>query len=340
LTIRYRTLLVGLGQIGCGYDAHLPFLWDEPGSSPRTLTHARAIACHPGFELVGGVDPIPAARTRFVRIYGRPAYANLSECFVTRANQSLDVVVISVPPQFQPGLVKQLLGLVRPRLLLLEKPVATKVEQSNAIEQICGMHPDMVVAVNYIRCYLSAVQKWKIRIQAGQLGRLICGQITYGKGLMTNGSHFVNLAEAWLGPMQFYRVQDEGSACLGFDREVSLELHALNHSCAPVLVRSVGEYGLRAGEVDLWFEGGRLCWQNSQNNIVFWRRASSGKSDDYVSLSEEPEYLPTAIDHYQHQVLENLHSVLRKPGAIPLCSLLSASQTLKVLMPAFHSSST
>lgn len=340
MTVPYQTLLVGLGQIGCGYDVHLPFVWDEPRSSPSTLTHARAIACHPDFELVGGVDLDSAARNRFESTYGRPAYACLSDWFVNSPDQRLDVAVIAVPTQLQPGLVEKLLSLVSPRLLLLEKPVAVGVEESAAIEQACAMHQDMIVAVNYIRNYLPAVQNWKLRLRDGQLGKLIHGQITYGKGLLTNGSHFVSLAEAWLGTLICHRVYDVGPICLGFDREANLELNALDHDCAPVLVRSVGRSGLRAGEVDLWFEGGRLCWQDNQINIAFWRRCSQVNSDDFASLSREPEYLPTEINHYQHEVLENLRSVLRNSGAKPFCSLLSASQTLRTLAPAITLCST
>ena len=34
---RFRALLVGLGQIGCGYESYLPFVLDQPRSSARTF---------------------------------------------------------------------------------------------------------------------------------------------------------------------------------------------------------------------------------------------------------------------------------------------------------------
>ena len=61
---RARVLLVGLGRVGCGYDANLPFVPDQPRSSARIVTHARAIACHPAFTFEAGVDPCPEARKR------------------------------------------------------------------------------------------------------------------------------------------------------------------------------------------------------------------------------------------------------------------------------------
>ena len=79
----------------------------------------------------------------------------------------------------------------------------------------------MHVALNYIRRWLPSVQAWRWR-QCGELGRLLHGQLTYGKGLVSNGSHFVNLAEGWLGRLTFQRVIDPGVPCLGFDREATL----------------------------------------------------------------------------------------------------------------------
>ena len=41
---RIKALLVGLGQIGCGYDLEQPFREDQLCSGPVTWTHARALA--------------------------------------------------------------------------------------------------------------------------------------------------------------------------------------------------------------------------------------------------------------------------------------------------------
>ena len=101
-----------------------------------------------------------------------------------------------------------LLELITPRLLLLEKPLACDAEQGRALKATCDAHPEMNVAVNYIRRWLPAVQTWRKRLQAGQLGNFLHGNLTYGKGLLSNGSHFVNLAESWLGPLTVGRILD------------------------------------------------------------------------------------------------------------------------------------
>lgn len=333
---RFRALLVGLGQMGCGYDADLPFEVDQPRSSARTLSHARALACHPGFALEAGIDPSPRARQRFTKLYGAPAYPDLTSWRdASPRSGHPDLVVIAVAPQFQPALVQKTLQLIEPQMLLLEKPVACDSEQSQDLQAACDAHPKLQVAVNYIRTWLPSVQGWRTRLQAGELGRFLHGQLTYGKGLLVNGSHFVNLAEAWLGPFSLDKVIDRGMPCLGFDREASLDLLATDHHEAPLYVRSIGAAGVRAGELDLWFEGGRLCWLNHGNEIAFWPRRKATSGDSHASLATHPELIPTGIDHYQLKVLEALHRHLRYPSASPLeCRLSNASRTLETLAAA------
>ena len=333
---RLRALLVGLGQIGCGYDADLPFQWDQPSSSPRTLTHARALACHPSFELLAGVDPSPAARNRFARLYGVSVHDSVAAWRAAATGPDPDVVVVAVAPQLQPALVEQLLSLIAPRLLLLEKPVATSLDEALALERSCARHPGMVVSVNYIRRYLPAVVDWQKRLQAGELGELLHGQLTYGKGLLSNGSHFVNLAEAWLGPLTPGRLLDPGHSCFGFDREASLELQVQAHGLAPLQVRSVGSAGLRAGELDLWFRGGRLCWRNDGRAIAFWPRRPPQAGDRHAPLAAEPELTPTGIDHYQHIVLDASARLLQSHCCSNLgCSLSDGIRTLNTLAIPF-----
>lgn len=331
---RAKALLVGLGQIGCGYDAALPFAQDQPRSSAQTLTHARALACHPGFALQAGVDPSLEARQRFTRLYGVPAYANLASWRADCSYAKPDLVVIAVEPQLQPALVEDLLRLTQPRLLLLEKPVASDLQQALALQAVCERQPKLKVAVNYIRRWLPAVQAWRRRLQAGELGCLLHGQLTYGKGLLSNGSHFVNLAEAWLGPLSLGRVIDRGMPCLGFDCEASLELQAADHRQAPLQVRSVGAAGLRAGELDLWFEAGRVCWLNHGRSIAFWPRREPAPGDSHDPVASDPDLLPTGLEHYQMEVVEALHRHLQNSVATPLlCDLRDGLSTFDTLAP-------
>ena len=334
---RIKALLLGLGQIGCGYDLDQSFQPDQACSGAVTWTHARALACHPQVELVAAVDPSAHARERFNAVYSCPAFADLEAYFQGPGSHELDLVVVAVPPALQPSLVDQLLARCSPRLLLLEKPVAINVEAAERLRQACNRHPKLVVAVNYIRRYLPVVQDLQSQLKAGHFGDLLHGRLVYGKGLLSNGSHFVNLAEAWLGPLSSGAVLDQGPAFAGFDQEASLALTASSHNDAVLHVHSMGGAGLRAGELDLWFSQGRLLWSNDGRSVKRWRLGDAAVGDSHRPLMAEPEVFPSGMEHYQHHVLDNLvrHGQRASPAPIH-CDLKAGITTLQLLENALH----
>ena len=336
---RIKALLLGLGQIGCGYDLDQPFRPDHPCSGPVTWTHARALACHPQVELVAAVDPAPLPRARFSAVYAAPVFADLEAYLQSPEAQDVDLVVVAVPPTLQPSLVEQLLARCTPRMLLLEKPVAINVQAAKRLRQACLRHPNLVVAVNYIRRYLPVVLEFQSQLKVGHLGELLHGRLVYGKGLLSNGSHFVNLAQAWLGPLCTGEVVDQGPAFAGFDQEASLTLTASSHNDAVLYVQSIGRAGLRAGELDLWFSKGRLLWSNDGSTVQRWRLAELASGDSHRSFVAEAELFPSRMGHYQHHVLDNLVRHGQQPAGVPIhCDFNAGFETLQLLESALNAS--
>ena len=198
----------------------------NPFSRIRPVQGLSLDAC-PGFGLsspggLGGCrDPSAQARERFNAVYSCPVFADVEAYFQCPGLQELDLVVVAVPPALQPSLVVQLLARCSPRMLLLEKPVAINVEAAERLRQACNRHPKLVVAVNYIRRYLPVVLELQSQLKAGHLGELLHGRLVYGKGLLSNGSHFVNLM-AWLGPLRSGSVVEKGPGFAGFDQRPRL----------------------------------------------------------------------------------------------------------------------
>jgi len=270
-------------------------------------------------------------------VYACPAFADLETYFQAPVHPEADLVVVAVPPSLQPSLVEQLLERCSPRMLLLEKPVAINFEEAERLRQVCLRHSNLVVAVNYIRRYLPVVLELQSQLKAGHLGELLHGRLVYGKGLLSNGSHFVNLAEAWLGPLRSGEVFAHGSAFAGFDQEASLTLTAPSHHGAVLHVQSIGEAGLRAGELDLWFSQGRLLWSNDGQSVQWWQLGDAVASESHRPLMAEPVLFPSGMEHYQHHVLDNLVRHAQQPSAVPIrCDLKAGLQTLQLLESALN----
>eukprot|EP01034_Spumella_vulgaris_P001888 gene1888-2467_t len=135
-----RVLIIGLGQIGMGYDLSL-----DPAQ--HILTHARAFARNPAFVVVGGADPSPEARAKFAHHYGAPAYADVATAVhETQPN----LVVVATPTAQHLETVLAVFAAGRPRVLVCEKPLAHTVADGRAITEACAQN-DCRLYVNYMR---------------------------------------------------------------------------------------------------------------------------------------------------------------------------------------------
>ena len=334
---KINTLIIGLGKIGCGYDFSEDFEEDKPFSSKRIITHARATSVHPNFNLIAGIDNEISASKRFSFLYKKPSF-DCIENFKNNTNYKIDLVIIAVIPQNQPKLVEEVISELNPKIILLEKPLATSLEETNRIKNLCASQPNLIVFVNYVRRYLPLVKNWRDIIVSGKIGSFLSGNIIYGKGLLTNGSHFINLAQYWLGQLKHQMTLKNDLKYQEFDKEASFILKTKKNE-ALLNIISIGGHSLRAGELDLWFEKGRLCWLNNGNSLYFWPRLSSKSLlETYDSLSADPEVHFTEITKCQYYVLESISRYFfgDKTCSIP-CSIDDSLQTMKLMNDALLS---
>src|SRR5689334_24262837 len=113
MTRPHRGLVIGLGQIGMGYDLDL-----DPAT--HVYTHARAFSTHEAFELVGGVDPDDARRQVFESQFKRPAFDDAVKAILATKP---DVVAIAGPTAMHRDLVGIVLEHAAARAVICEKPL-------------------------------------------------------------------------------------------------------------------------------------------------------------------------------------------------------------------------
>lgn len=185
-----RVLIIGLGQIGMGYDLSL-----DPAQ--HILTHARAFALNPTFVVVGGVDPSSEARAKFTHHYGAPAYGEVAIA-VREAQPAL--VVVATPTAQHLETVLAVFAAGRPRVLLCEKPLAHTVADGRALTEACAQN-DCRLYVNYMRRSDPTAAALRAHLADGRIATPLKGVVWYAKGLYNNASHFINLLEDLLGPV-------------------------------------------------------------------------------------------------------------------------------------------
>ena len=177
--MKIKTLVVGLGKIGMGYDLNK--------TNKNILSHCSAVNNSKKFKLVGGVDKDKNKKTLFDRAYGNLFFEDLKSALLkTRPN----LVIISSNTNNHLEIIKKILHLnyknyVRVKFILIEKPMGVNFSQAQKIVNLCKKRK-IKLLVNYTRNY----NKNFINITNNNY---TYGKIIYSGGMINNGSHFLCL---------------------------------------------------------------------------------------------------------------------------------------------------
>lgn len=297
----YTAAVVGLGNIGHGYDY-------DCADDSRVLTHAAAFHHHPGFELIGGVDPDPAARDRFQAKFRKPAFPSIKELC---AHAVPEVVALSNPTPLHPAAFQEM-TVYAPKAVLCEKPLAIAPADAESMMS-AAKRAGTLLAVNYIRRFEPGVLELKRRIKSGELGTFYKGIQWYTKGVLTNGSHFVDLLAFLFGPAAHVTVLDPGRAWGRFDREPDAVLRFGDLTVHFLAAReesfSLRDLQLVSDRVELRYRGGG-------ETIEIRPTRPHPFISGYTVLADEPERIPTDLRRYQWHVADALHKALTSGASI------------------------
>ena len=309
----YRVLIVGLGQIGLSYDIDL-----DPAF---VYSHARAFTQHPSFELTGGVDSSEQQQKLFSQTYNCPAYANLSDAL---DHQSADVLIIAAPTPRHGAILNQVLALSQPKIILCEKPLSYELTEARTMVKACQEH-GVALYINYIRRSDAAVIEIRRRLADGLIAMPVKGICWYSKGFLHNGSHFFNLLEYWLGPMQSAKPIDPGRLWDNTDPEPDVQVTFRDGNVVFVAAR---EESFSHYTIELVAANGRLRYEQGGQRVE-WQAVEAGAIKGYRVLSSNVETLPTGMNRYQFHVAEQIELVLAGHEEHHLCSGAQALATLE-----------
>ena len=134
--MKIKTVIIGLGQIGQGYDYDL-------SHKEHILTHSQAIESHPNFELVGGIDISQENRKKFEKKFNVNTFFEIDDL---SSIKDLHLVVVAVPTKEHLDTVKKVLSILSPKMILLEKPLSNSFVEAKEI--ICiGKEKKVPIAV-------------------------------------------------------------------------------------------------------------------------------------------------------------------------------------------------
>jgi len=307
-------MVVGLGQIGMGFDLSL-------NAAEYIYTHARAFSHHQDFDLTCGVDPSAEQRNVFSERFGRPAYPTIEEAL---SFHSPDVVGIATPTSDHASAISKVLKTYKPKAIICEKPIATTVQEARTLIQMCS-EANVDLYVNYIRRSAPGVIEVKRMIESLEIAPPIRGVIWYSKGFIHNGSHFFNLAEFWLGEFKEAILINRGRDFGDFDAEP--EIKAV-FSKGEITFIPVCEEHFSFYTVELISSSGRLYW--GQENLSWQEAVGDPILKSYKILSHSAKQIPSGLEHYQWHVADQLSRAMSGEKT-SICTGKQAFETLSTM---------
>lgn len=312
----WSALIVGLGQIGMGYDLLL---------APETFvySHARALSLHSEFNLIGAVDPGVEERGAFQKAYQAPAYASLKQVL---EQQAPDLAVIASPTMAHYDAVLELLSVSPPQAILCEKPLAYSLDEARKMVALCA-EKKVSLYVNYMRRSEPGALEVKRRIQSGEIAGPFKGIAWYSKGFLHNGSHFFNLLEDWLGAMQAFELISAGRDLLIGDAEPDVQVSFRN---GDVTFLAAKDENFAHNSIELLAVNGRLRYENGGRRIEWSASGTDENLKAYKFLAGNAAEIPSDLNRYQHHVVQQLALAIRGQQA-QLCDGISGLQTLEAM---------
>ena len=167
---KIRTLLIGLGNIGYGYDKNSNYI----------QTHYKAIRNNKNFKLIGVIDK---NKKKLNKIEG--CYTNVK--LEKKTLKNTDLIVLSVPTDIQYKYVKKILNSGFKKNFLLEKPFVLNLRK---LKEISKKNKKQKFFINYYRNYDDKLIRYLQKISKNKNLKI---EVKYSKGFFHNFSHYLNL---------------------------------------------------------------------------------------------------------------------------------------------------
>jgi predicted dehydrogenase len=183
--IIYNAAIIGAGRIGCGFDAP---------DSPHVLTHAHAITKNKRTTLAAIVDIDRVRGDKEAAKWDTRFFFDVDEMFgVVRP----EIVIIATPDETHAHTLEYVVS-KNPKLIILEKPVATSKEE---LQHLQGFNTEIPIIVNFRRRFDATVADVVQRLVHGEFGAVISASAIYDRGILHNASHILDLARMFFGEM-------------------------------------------------------------------------------------------------------------------------------------------
>ncbi len=300
--IPYNVLIIGAGKIGA--------LFDDPESSD-ILTHAHAFSEHKKFNLLGFVDTDINKSINAAKRWNCNYFCSIEKVF---ANNRIDIVCVAVPDEYHYEVLKRI-STFSPKFVFAEKPLTKTLEETKNIIAIYKQKK-IPILVNYTRRFVPELIALKEALDNKMFGGFVGGVGYYGKGILHNGSHMVDLLRYLIGEIteveslsynfDFYSDDPSVSSILTFNNNSKFFMKDVDCSLYSVF------------ELDLLFEKKRVRIIDLGFKIEIYEVYENEVFKGYKKLKKVEE-IETSLGKALSFVVENISDFLEKKVELKCC---------------------
>lgn len=299
----FRAVVIGCGWIGAG-TARDPAI-------VGVQSHAEAYARHPRVTLAGLADhDLTRAETAAAQfgpcdVFDDPA--------VMLETLRPEIVSICTPDDNHAAMLRLALSQSSTRAVLMEKPLATDVHEARELVQ-AARQQDVILAVNYSRRFCPAFRRLRDELQQGVFGRVQQVHGYYGKGIIHNGTHWIDLLRCLTGEI----VQASVLTTVKPDPQTP----SAQFLCAggiPATLQALDHTAFTLFEMDIIGTAGRVRILDGGHRILRSRTVESPLYAGYVNLGDEQIEERCLKDAMLHAV-DDLVSCLAGHSKQPACT--------------------
>jgi hypothetical protein len=284
-----------------------------------------AILAHDGYELVGGFDVSLERRNMFESKSKVSSFDDLLEG-LTKTNP--DFVILSTPTETHFEILKTILKQKSLKAILCEKPVSYDDEEATQMVDLCQKN-NVKLFVNYQRFYLPSSDVIKKRLFPSNIKiEFLKGVCWYSKGLIHNGSHFINLLESWLGNLKLIESIESHKYWSNEDTEPDALFSFQN---GKVFFISSRESDFSHYSIELVTSEGKLTCKNGGDEIYWQDKVPDPTFPGYTILSKNMELIESNTLKSQYFVLDKILKYMENHNSVAVCEAFSTLNMIRML---------
>lgn len=210
------------------------------------------------------------------------------------------------------------------RFIFLEKPAVRTLAEADKVRKLYCELP-VKVQVNYTRRFVPEIRSIREAIRNGIYGKFLTGIGYYGKGLLHNGSHMVDLLQFLVGEVGKVAGISEGADF--YEDDPSMSALLTMRSGGIFYLRHIDSRKFHIFELDLTFESKRIRIYELGTMIEEYSVGDNQLFEGYRTLNKDTEYSTQHSKAIYHAIANIRNNLVHNEPMV--CTLEESLETVK-----------